>query len=459
MRTQEALCAFVVILMGFLWMTETLPLAVTGLIPLVFYPLFGIVTAKEVSREYFTDTNFIFMGSLIMAIAVEITNLHERVALRVLLFTGTSPRWLMLGFQLATCLISMWITNTATTAMMLPILLRVISELEKCYRVQKAQMASTSITSITLSENFINGQPENPFSPFQRLLLSVAYTASIGGTGTLVGTAPNLILADAINSYYPKSSPLSFSNWMLFAIPGMFLMTLFCWLWLQFLFIGFKRQDKDAEKAVHHLLQKKYENLGPISYSEGSVMVCFILQVFIWVTRHPGFVPGWGDLFLPGFREPVFGVAPDWPVPAILTWADMQSRFSWSTIILLGGSFAMAKGVNKSGLSDLFGHELRAFEDLPDWLFVSMAAVLATALTEFSSNVATASLFIPILTSIAKAHSTNPMHYLFPIAISCSFAFMFPAGTPPMLLYLALACSKSLICFALAACSICLDCS
>ncbi|KAI1733056.1 sodium:sulfate symporter transmembrane region domain-containing protein [Ditylenchus destructor] len=218
-QTKQALCAYVVILMGIMWMTEIIPLAATALVPLVLYPLFGVVSAKDISREYLADTNFIFMGSLIMAIAVEITNLHERVALRILLLTGTSPRWLMLGFQLSTCVISMWITNTATAAMMLPILMRVICELERCHRLNKSRLCATNsavsdlslVTSDTSStaefipanftEEELKSSDKAQLNIYKGLLLSVAYTASIGGTGTLVGTAPNLVLSEKINEF------------------------------------------------------------------------------------------------------------------------------------------------------------------------------------------------------------------------------------------------------------------
>jgi len=296
---------------------------------------------------------------------------------------------------------------------------------------------------------------------YKALLLSVCYTASIGGTGTLVGTAPNLVLTDYISKQYDPS-PISFFSWLLYAVPGMLAMLMFSWFWLQFAFIGFGRRkvgeedggdpELDSGDVVRQVLAEKYRGLGSIKYEEMSVLVVFLLQVGLWLTRQPGFARGWGDFFEKGlspggcgvvfkiqvFRNPNFknnlthpryvsdatvvtftsillfflpnrnpflsnhSFKPSTSNSAILTWNQLERRLSWGTVLLLGGSMAMAKGVEASGLSELVGTELSAVQRLPETLFVIAAAVLATALTEFSSNVATASIFIPVLGSIVS---------------------------------------------------------
>ena len=452
--TKAAYCGMVVLYMGILWVTESVPLAVTALIPIVAYPFFGILSADIVSKEYLPDTNYIFLGSLIVAIAVEKTNLHERAALRIMLITGTSPRWLMFGFQAATCLTSMWLTNTATVAMILPILMKIIVELEKCEQEKKeGKLQNSNLLGANANEEefvlSVDKIDPKQLRIYKGLLLAVAYTAGIGGTGTLVGTAPNLIMADIINTMYLNDPPISFTNWLLYAVPSMIILTIFCWVWLQFFFVGFGPTDKEKELAVYKVLERKYHSLGSIRFSEGVVATCFMVQVLVWFSRNPGFVAGWGSLFPRGFVKDgtssvmiallLFILPSENPFrvgrtsgqyPPILTWKDM-TKFSWGTILLLGGSFAMAKGVTTSGLSYFFGEKLKIFENMPQWLFISFASLMATILTQFSSNIATTTIFIPILLSVSLANHQNPMKYILPVTLSSSYAFMFPAGTPP----------------------------
>uniref|UniRef100_A0A915EB57 Methyltransferase type 11 domain-containing protein n=1 Tax=Ditylenchus dipsaci TaxID=166011 RepID=A0A915EB57_9BILA len=388
----EASCAYVVFIMGFFWMTETLPLAITALIPVIAFPLLTILTAHKVSAVYLSDSNFVFFGSMIMAVAVESSNLHERIALRVLLFTGPNPRWLMLGFQLSTAFLSMWISNTATTAMMVPIVVAVIKELDVCQRRQS--------------------DPE-------------AKCASIGGTGTLIGTGSNIVLNGYLQKAYHSMSPVTFTSWMLFAMPQVLMLLAICWAWLQIIYVGFKPHDNSYEGMVGRMLRKKYETLGGISYEE---------KVYL----QPEFIPGWGGLFPEGMvtdgtaamavsillfilpaENPIKVLTSSTistkPIKTIMTWKLMREKFSWSTMLLLGGGYGMAAGVESSGLSDLIGR----------------CCLVVTVLTEFSSNVATSSIFIPMVASIARLHKTNPLIYILPVTLASSYAFMFPAGTPP----------------------------
>ncbi|KAI1711531.1 sodium:sulfate symporter transmembrane region domain-containing protein [Ditylenchus destructor] len=466
-QTKESLCAFVLILMGFLWITETIPLAATALLPVVLYPLFGIITAEETSQEYMTDTVFILMGSLIMGIAVQITNLHERIALRILLLTGTSPRWIMLGFQLSSSLISMWMSNTGTTAMMIPILMKVICELERCYRLEnecdnKLDRILASYESEDLDEaELLNADPKH-LKIYKGLLLCVAYSATIGGVGTLIGSGPQLVLMDHMNKLYPRECPLTFVNWMLFGMPAVILMELFCWMWLQVLFIGFRKDNKEAGESVHRTIRKRYENLGSLryfSFAEISVLACFVIEALLWATSNPGFVSGWDELFpkagdctknckyvtngtvaisvalllfiIP--RENPFGSQPGvGSLSPILTWPDVHKHFSWGTMIMIAGSFAMSRGVEKSELNHVLENQLRTFsENLPELLFISLAALMAAILTDFASNTAAASILLPVLEITAKSKKVNPLLYSLPTVLCCSFDFMLPAGNPP----------------------------
>uniref|UniRef100_A0A914BYB8 Uncharacterized protein n=1 Tax=Acrobeloides nanus TaxID=290746 RepID=A0A914BYB8_9BILA len=458
LQSKEAKCAYVVLYMAYLWMTETLPLAITALIPIMAYPLLGIDSASHISSVYLSDVNFVFVGSLILAIAVEVSHLHERIALRILLFTGSNPRWLMLGFQLATCLLSMWISNTATTAMMVPILLAVIGELENCKRKNTDDLESNdksttpaAFGAIKFTREDMDASESKERNVYKGLLLSVCFSASIGGTGTLIGTGPNLIMYSYLEKNYGHGVPITFATWMLYSLPQLIVMIIFEWLWLQLLFIGFRNTtDRDSECAVHETLRKKYENLGTFRYDECTILVNFVILVILWLFRQPKFIPGWGELFEPGYVSDgtvamgmaliLFVLPAENPFKVrktsgeykpILEWKDMRERFSWSTVLLLGGGYAMAAGVEKSGLSDFVGRELSQLEFLPEWIFVCLACLIVMCLTEVSSNVATSSIFVPLVASIARAHKTNPLLYILPTTLSCSFAFMFPAGTPP----------------------------
>ncbi|VDM43900.1 unnamed protein product [Toxocara canis] len=426
--------AYVVVLMGTLWMTEIIPLAVTALLPVILFPVFGILDAHEVSVVYLSDSNFIFVGSLIMAVAIETSNLHERIALRILIFTGSSPRWLMFGFQLSSALLSMWISNTATTAMMVPIAMAVIREL-RMFEESKAMNAENTalqLDAMDQAENPLDVHriPPREMNIYKALLLSICYSASIGGTGTLIGTGPNIVLTGdldkSVNQCFGKlvplylgKTPVTFASWMAFAIPQILISLIFCWIWLQAIFIGFGQIQEDDESRVERMLKKKYERLGHLKFDERLVLMLFVALVFLWLFREPKIVPGWSAIFEQRFisdgtvamliafllfvlpaENPVRPPASGGEYRTLMTWEKMKEKFSWSTVLLLGGGYAMAEGVEESGLSDVLGAQLGMLTMLPRWMFISVSCLLITLITEFSSNVAAASIFIPLVNSI-----------------------------------------------------------
>uniref|UniRef100_A0A914WIW3 Solute carrier family 13 member 5 n=1 Tax=Plectus sambesii TaxID=2011161 RepID=A0A914WIW3_9BILA len=449
--------------MGVLWMTEAIPLPVTALLPVFVYPAAGILPAHEVASYYLTDSNFVFFGSLIMAVAIENSHLHERIALRILLLTGSNPRWLMLGFQLATCVLSMWMSNTATTAMMVPIAMAVIHELHEFQ--SEAKMTSSASTGsvikvednpksfnsedrLSFKELDIASIPKKELDVYKGILLSICYAATIGGTGTLIGTGPNIVLSGELDKFYGGKTEITFASWILFATPQMLVCLLICWLWLQYLFIG-KRQHTKSDDRIKVMLRKKYDHLGSMRFDERVVFLFFLLLVALWLFREPKIIPGWNHLFDEGFvtdgttvmfvafllfvfpAENPFAPSGSGRCKTLMNWDLMQKKFSWSTVMLLGGGFAMAAGVRESGLSDLIGHQMASLTILPTWAFLALSVTIITFITEFSSNVATASIFIPLIAGVAEQTHINPLYYILPVTISCSFAFMLPAGTPP----------------------------
>uniref|UniRef100_A0A8C4NX61 Solute carrier family 13 member 5b n=1 Tax=Dicentrarchus labrax TaxID=13489 RepID=A0A8C4NX61_DICLA len=508
--TSEAECAYVIVLMAVYWCTEVLPLAVTALLPALLFPLFGIMQSKDVCMQYLKDTNLLFVGGLMVAVAVEHWNLHKRIALRVLLFVGVRPALLMLGFMGVTAFLSMWISNTATTAMMVPIVQAVLEQLsnneaEIPQILSSEEQVQTSETDskqppqtekqsegqalfipCSLSEGsvvvtFLDATVEaarlkeaaEKRKMCKGMTLCVCYAASIGGTATLTGTGPNLVLKGQMNQLFPQNGDvINFASWFGFAFPNMILMLTLAWLWLQFVFMGFNfkktwgcgavKTEKDI--AAYNVIREQHRLLGPMSFGEISVLGLFILLVVLWFTREPGFVDGWAtDIFnskaeyvtdatvaifiavllfvLPSkpprfcsWRTQSFDTAPHQaagPTPPLLTWKVAQKKLPWGIVLLLGGGFALAKGSEESGLSKWMGDQMTPLQNIPPWAIAIILCLLIATFTECTSNVATATLFLPVLASMSQSIGINPLYVMVPCTLSASFAFMLPVATPP----------------------------
>ncbi|CAK7290552.1 Solute carrier family 13 member 2 [Vulpes lagopus] len=487
--TKEAYCAYSIILMALFWCTEALPLPVTALFPIILYPMMGIMDASEVCIEYFKDSNILFVGGLLMAIAVEHWNLHKRIALRVLLIIGVRPALLLLGFMLVTAFLSMWISNTATTAMMVPIAHAV---LEQLHNTSKDVEEGSDNPTFELQEGspqkdvtkLDNGQahPALPASSestvwqkreqlrfSQGMSLCVCYSASIGGIATLTGTTPNLVLQGQVNALFPKNgNVVNFASWFGFAFPTMAILLLLSWLWLQILFLGFNfrknfgfgGQAKERERAAFQVIQKEHKQLGPMTFAEEAVSVLFIILVVLWFTREPGFFLGWGNLafpdkdgnsmasdgtvaifigiilFLVPSKIPGLTQDPNKPgrlkaPPALLNWKTVNEKMPWNIVLLLGGGFALAKGSEKSGLSGWLGDKLTPLQNVPSPAIAFILCLLIATFTECTSNVATTTLFLPILASMAQAICLHPLYVMLPCTLAASLAFMLPVATPP----------------------------
>uniref|UniRef100_A0AAZ3PT86 Solute carrier family 13 member 5b n=1 Tax=Oncorhynchus tshawytscha TaxID=74940 RepID=A0AAZ3PT86_ONCTS len=475
-------CAYVIILMAVYWCTEALPLAVTALLPAVLFPMFGIMQSKDVCMQYLKDTNMLFVGGLMVAVAVEHWNLHKRIALRVLLFVGVRPALLMLGFMGVTAFLSMWISNTATTAMMVPIVQAVLEQLNNYTETEMPVILSTEEdtqpqepTDSKQTEKQAEGH--DPFVEAIRrkeaadkkkmckgMTLCVCYAASIGGTATLTGTGPNLVLKGQMNQLFPNNGDvINFASWFGFAFPNMILMLTLAWLWLQFVFMGFNFKKTwgcgavktEKEIAVYNVIKEQHRQLGSMSFGELSVLGLFSCLVVLWFTRDPGFVAGWATyifnadaeyvtdatvavfiavlLFVLPSKPPRFCYHqhPAGPTPALLTWKVAQKKLPWSIVLLLGGGFALAKGSEESGLSMWMGDQMTPLHTIPPWAIAVILCLLIAIFTECTSNVATATLFLPVLASMSQSIGMNPLYVMVPCTLSASFAFMLPVATPP----------------------------
>lgn len=492
--TPEAECAYVIILMAIYWCTEVLPLAVTALLPALLFPLFGIMTSKDVSMEYLKDTNLLFVGGLMVAVAVEHWNLHKRIALRVLLFVGVRPALLMLGFMGVTAFLSMWISNTATTAMMVPIVQAVLEQLNNneaeipqiLNSEETLQTTDSDSKSLPPTEKqnegqgptivtFLDAETEvakqkeaaEKRKMCKGMTLCVCYSASIGGTATLTGTGPNLVLKGQMSQLFPDNGDvINFASWFGFAFPNMILMLALAWLWLQFVFMGFNLKKTwgcgsmktEKEIAAYNVIREEYRALGTMSFGEISVLGLFTLLVVLWFTRDPGFVSGWAtDIFnskneyvtdatVALFIAVLLFFLPSKPpsfcsrrsqsedmlkTPPLLTWKAVQKKLPWGIVLLLGGGFALAKGSEVSGLSKWMGDQMTPLQSIPPWAIAIVLCLLIATFTECTSNVATATLFLPVLASMSQSIGINPLYVMVPCTLSASFAFMLPVATPP----------------------------
>ncbi|XP_006165502.1 solute carrier family 13 member 2 [Tupaia chinensis] len=485
---KEAYCAYAIILMALYWCTEALPLAVTALFPLILFPMMGIMDASEVCIEYLKDSNILFIGGLLMAISVEHWNLHKRIALRVLLIVGVRPALLILGFMLVTAFLSMWISNTATTAMMVPIAHAVLEQLHGSQEGKDVEEGSDNPTfelqepSPQKEETKLDNRKVAPVPPAskakqnqeqirftQGMSLCVCYAASIGGIATLTGTSPNLVLQGQVNSLFPENNNVvNFASWFGFAFPTMVILLLLAWLWLQILFLGFNfrknfgfgEQVQERKQAAYQVIQTEHKLLGPMTFAEKAVSVLFVILVLLWFTREPGFFVGWGNLafsnakgesmvsdgtvamfigiilFIVPSKIPGLTQDPEKPgklkaPPALLNWKIVHQKMPWNIVFLLGGGFALAKGSEQSGLSAWLGNKLTPLEQVPAPAIAFILCLLVATFTECTSNVATTTLFLPILASMAQAICLHPLYVMLPCTLAASLAFMLPVATPP----------------------------
>ncbi len=411
--------AAVAALMAVWWVTEAVPLAATSLLPLFLFPIFGIVSGEQTAMTYINSTIFLFLGGFLIALAMEKWNFHKRIALAIISVVGSSPQKIVLGFLLSSAFISMWISNTATAVMMLPIGLAIITQLEEKFSEEITHSFSAAV------------------------LLSIAYGASIGGIATLIGTPPNLSLARILHIIFPHAPEIGFGAWMQLALPiALFLLTVCYFLLVKVFF----KIHKDLSADIQMIKEEK-KGLGKISSEELFVGGVFFTTAILWIFRSDmilGFttIPGWSNIFPHPeyFNDGVVAIAMAsllFVIPSknkaatFLLDKEVFVKIPWGIILLFGGGFALAKGFVTSGLSESVGKTLTSFGSLSPILMMVVIAFVVQALTEFTSNTATAEMVLPITASMAVAMHIHPLFFMIPATLSASFAFMFPVGTPP----------------------------
>ena len=404
----EATAALAVALwVGTWWVTEAVPIAVSALLPIVLFPLTGALDLGTTTAAYGHKYVFLYLGGFLLAIAIEKVNLHRRIALFIIASIGTRMRMIVLGFMVATAFLSMWISNTATSVMMLPIGLAIIAQ----YRDHP-------------------DTPENEHTQFGKMLmLAIAYSASIGGIGTLIGTPPNLVLAGIVKELYGVE--IGFLEWMLLALPFSILLLTLCWVYLTRFAVKLKADEFTG--GVEEIKRQR-EALGPIHRDEKKVGIVFLLTAVAWISRSFLLSP-----ILPAIDDTIIALSAGIALfvirgsngkGAILSWDDSK-RIPWGILILFGGGLAIAQGFKDTGLAQWFAEQLITLEFLP---LIVMTLVLVAAinfLTEITSNLATTAMILPVLAPLAAAMGVHPYIFMIGATLAASCAFMLPVATPP----------------------------
>ena len=417
------------------WIGEAIPLAATALVPLVAYPLLGILSSASTAREYGNHLIYLFLGGFLLAIAMERWELHRRIAMRLLLLFGTRPKRLVTGFAVTVALLSMWISNTAATLMTLPVAMAVVKHLAAHALIDGRRDENTAQLALaTLGPVF---------------MLTVAYAASAGGIATLVGTPPNIVMAGAIAELVDSSPEIGFARWMILGVPAsLCLLALVLW-WVPRIGTEISLDRFDCGDGASTMLREELDSLGPMGAGERRVLIVFVSTVLLWLTRAPIEIggsrfPGWAQLFpnpdaihdatvaiaagivLMALRAPDHGAS----VP-VLDWKTVRRGVPWGILILFGGGFALARGFVETGLSEWLGQQLAGLEAAPLPLVILAVCLLTTFLTEVTSNTATSTVLMPVLAATAVAIDVAPVMLMIPAALSASCAFMLPVATPP----------------------------
>jgi sodium-dependent dicarboxylate transporter 2/3/5 len=413
--------AAVTVLMAAWWILEAIPLEATALVPLVAFPLAGVLSASEAAVPYADRVIFLFLGGFLIAVSMERWNLHRRIALLVISRVGTEPRRIVLGFMVATAGISLFISNTATAMMMIPIALAL----------------ATTVAADSGGEGSGSGQDS-----FTRcLILSVAYAATIGGVGTLIGSPPNGIFAAQLGILFPEAPQVDFFTWLLFGIPFVAIFLPLTWLWLT---RGAYRDLPDRIPLAGEVIRRERAALGPLSRGETWTLIVFLMVALGWIfeeTKVMGglVIPGLDQVF-PGITDATIAMAgaillfllPVDPRKGLFTmdW-EHALKIPWGILILFGGGLSLSAAIVSSGLAQAMVAPFSLLRGIPLPAIILILVTVVTFLTELTSNTALASIMMPVTAVLSVTLGVNPVFLMLTVAVAASLAFMLPVGTPP----------------------------
>ncbi len=387
------------------WISEAVPIPATSLLPLVLFPLLGGGTMQEAAAPYANPLIFLFMGGFLIATAMVRWNLHKRIALYVICRVGTTPRAIIWGFLLATAFLSMWVSNTATAVMMLPVALSVVA----------------------LADAGGNSSMQRRFALV--LLLCIAYGANIGGIGTLIGTPPNAFMAAFFESEY--SYTITFARWLLVGLPVVGIGLPLTYLALTRVVFPFSIERLIGSRA---LLDQEVQKLGPVSLGERLVAVVFAGTALLWITRPllTSVIPGLSDAGIAMIGGVILFVLPVDIRRGIFvhSW-KAANELPWGTLLLFGGGLSLAAAMSRTGLAAWIGHSLGFVDLLPVVLIILVVTAVIVFLTELTSNIATTATFLPLLAALAVGTGESPLLLAVPAVMAASCAFMLPVATPP----------------------------
>lgn len=416
MTAQSQAMAAIAALMASWWISEAIPIPATALLPIVLYPLFDIMDTGTVTRSYAHHLVFLFLGGFLIALTMQRWDLHRRIAMHIVNRVGTSETRLLLGFMLATAFLSMWISNTATAMLMVTIGMAVL------YQISHTDAPAAKHTGFDSA-----------------LMLGIAYSASIGGIATLIGTPPNAILAGVAET--TLGLQIGFTTWMLFALPLSLIMLLLTWLYLAR--IAYQLGQKHSEERAV-IIRTELAGLGLMTSAEKRVALVFLSVAVLWIVRGLVNIP-----LLQRVNDSSIAVAAalllfilpsgDANKQALLDW-DTAQKLPWDILLLFGGGFALASGFSETGLTRYLADPLGGLSGLPGWLVIGTVCLLVIFLTEVTSNTATASLLLPFMAVLGEATGLQPMMLMVAAALSASFAFMLPVATPPNAIVFASRC-------------------
>lgn len=389
------------------WVTEAIPIYVTALLPLILFPLTGGLSLSETATSYGHKYIFLYMGGFILAIAIEKWNLHRRIALTIINLIGTNVINIILGFMLATAFLSMWISNTAAAVIILPIAMAIVYQLNDNPDTEK-------------DENKIFGKA---------LMLSIAYSASIGGIATLIGTPTNLVLAGVVQTTFGKE--ITFSEWFVLGFPIAIILLFLCWFYLTRFAFTFKQKEFPGGRSE---ISARLKALGKMGFEEKSVLVVFAVTAFAWIARSfllQRFIPKMDDTIIAIMTVVILFLLPTRKKgKRLLEWQDAV-KLPWGILLLFGGGLTLALGFDTSGLALWIGSKLSALQVLPFFLLLMILISIVNFMTEITSNIATTAILLPVLVSLAPVLGVHPYYLMIAATLAASCAFMLPVATPP----------------------------